>query len=653
VPPNSAARSTPWSRTNVPLLTLVVVAAGLSLSLCALGPPAQQRLEALVRKCARASGVVLLALAVVTFVACGCVALLVHEPVPVIHDEFSYLLMSNTFASGRIAMPPPPHPEFFETFHVIVHPTYASKYFPGQGLFLAAGELLTGHPIVGVWLSAALACAATAWMLQAWVGRAAGLLGGGLMVLQVGVFSYWTQTYWGGMVPALGGALFFGAARRLCRAVTWQSSWWLALGMVLVGVTRPVEGALVVIPFSLLILARLAKRPSRRPLRRLAPLLVTIPAVLVPAASAILAYNATITGSAWISPYQLHERQYQEAPQFTALPKRAPIHYANDVLKKFYSGTEVALYESQRTISGILSGAVTKLRAWWQFYCGLVLTLPLVLPLLLRAGWIRYLQTAVGLVLIVAVIHGVGRTPTGGTIVIAAVAAQIAILWIVTTDVWGRVAIGTSIGLIVFELTLVKWFQPHYFAPATSLIVYLQTRGLLVLWRPTSPREGSDSRLGPIVTWARNVVICVPVMCAVLVTADVAGRARGNRSGDRIGAQAFVLERDEWGRQRSEIRKRLAQGPGSHLIFVRYDPDHNPLVEWVFNDADLLRSKVIWARDLGTARNRLLIELFADRQIWMLHADATPARLAIYAEARDSLSCASHRHVDVFASGGS
>src|SRR5205814_1319872 len=106
---------------------------------------------------------------IATFLGGIAVAAILHEPVPRIHDEFSYVLMSNTFSAGHVSNPAPPLSEFFDTFHVLVNPIYVSKYFPVQGALLAIGEKLTGHPAVGVWLSAALACAATCWMLQAWV----------------------------------------------------------------------------------------------------------------------------------------------------------------------------------------------------------------------------------------------------------------------------------------------------------------------------------------------------------------------------------------------------------------------------------------------------------------------------------------------------
>src|SRR5688572_7418795 len=63
-------------------------------------------------------------------------------PQPVVHDEFSYLFMADTFALGRFANPTHQFAEFFQTFHIIHYDgVYASKYFPGLGLQLLVGKL--------------------------------------------------------------------------------------------------------------------------------------------------------------------------------------------------------------------------------------------------------------------------------------------------------------------------------------------------------------------------------------------------------------------------------------------------------------------------------------------------------------------------------
>lgn len=295
-------------------------------------------------------------------------------PLPAVHDEFSYLLAGDTFAHGKLANPTHPMWIHFETFHVNQRPSYVSMYYPAQGLFLAAGQVLFGHPYWGVWLSTGLMCAAICWMLQGWFPPVWALLGGCLAVIRLGTFSYWMNSYWGGSVAALGGALVLGALPRIKRHQRPIDAVLMGLGFALLANSRPYEGLFFSVPIlgAIVIWMFGRKAPSIRivVIRIVAPLLLLFAATLV----FMGYYFWRTTGSPFRTPYSVNAAIYRPVPLFpwqgvTNIPK-----YRNIEMRNFYGGWVTEQYDFARSHPILL--LLTKAWATWSFYFGPLLTLP-------------------------------------------------------------------------------------------------------------------------------------------------------------------------------------------------------------------------------------------------------------------------------------
>jgi len=267
-------------------------------------------------------------------------------PYPGIHDEFSYLLMADTFAHGHLANPPHPLWKSFETFHVLFYPAYASKYPPSQGIALALGQLV-GHPWIGVLASAALMAAAFVWMLQAWMPARWAFFAGILAAIKLCVACYWINSYWGGAMAAIGGAMVLGVFGRLRRRASLNLGVLLALGAAILINSRPYESVFFCIPVVLALLLWANRWWKREDLRRAAFRKVVFPAtsILFVALFCMGFYNWRLTGNPLDPPYAYAPRSLHRGAMFLWEKPKPAGHYDNAQFEAFYNEYEIGNYD--------------------------------------------------------------------------------------------------------------------------------------------------------------------------------------------------------------------------------------------------------------------------------------------------------------------
>jgi len=549
------------------------------------------------------------------------VALLPWLPVPQpkVHDEFSYLLAGDTFAHGRLANPPHPLWIFFDTFHVIQHPTYASMYPPAQGMALAIGKML-GQPWIGVGLSVTAMCMAFTWMLQGWVPPEWALLGGVLVWMRFGVFSYWMNSFWGGAVAAIGAALVLGALPRIWDQQLARDAIVFGVGAGILAISRPLEGAIFFIPFGAALLwwALRLNVPTRGAAMR--RLVLPIAAILACTAGFIGFYNWRVTGSPVVFPHFIEQREITTAI-FLWQHDKPPIPYANPQFDDFYHNFLPSLYQA--------SWDAAKGQWWykstdfWEFFLGPALSIPfLALPWVLigprnRSLLVQAALSAVGLWVIVYY-HAHYAAPLMATVFVLMMQCMQVLRRL---RIFGR-AVGIALTRLIVLFSLL--IGPIYFAHSViaqpnALFEWSHRHSVLALGIPLLGllllRAGFSLARRPVAPWRA----CLSAGCELLlVLAIVLQLCEMQRN---LYADAFPYVDDLNEPFRKPVERQLAALPGEHLVLVRYSKDHNSGEEYVYNEADIDHSKTVWAREIPGMDLGPLFNYFRNRDVWIYEPD--------------------------------
>lgn len=241
------------------------------------------------------------------------------HPLPVVQDEFAYVLQARIFASGRWTAPSPPLPQFFEQAHVLVVPALAAKYPPGYSFVLAVGALVRWLPLVPLLLAGA-----TAALLFVLARRAAG-----------GAIALLTWVLWlsSPMVQRFAAGYYSESLTTVCWLAGWlallewrstgRTRWLLVLALVtgLGAISRPLTMLAYAVPIGVVVLGDTFRSGRWRPLLAAMGTGMLVLAILP-------LWSARTTGHWNVSPVALYTRQYMpwDVPGFgynATAPERA------------------------------------------------------------------------------------------------------------------------------------------------------------------------------------------------------------------------------------------------------------------------------------------------------------------------------------------
>ncbi len=515
-------------------------------------------------------------------------------PAPSMHDDFGNLLVASTLLEGRLSNPVPDAWESMETFHVVFQPSYASKYPIGLGFMLAVGKLVFGTFAAGLWLCAGLASAAIAWMIAAHFPRRWAMASGLVTATHPFWQNGWSQEFTNGWLAVTGTAIVLGGLLRIrrrfrrpsttrklvnseanslacasryvssepcdrpCKEKGYEGSLtgMVGLGCVIALFSRPFEGGLVCGLLGLYFLPALMRRNVYLDRRFWK---AALPGALILASGICLqlVINRSITGQVTQLPYQLHESQYGVAPVLIWQKPHEPTighRFAEQVV--FHHGWSMNAYNQTASFTGYFD-MLHRRKVFLVNHWGQMLACAPLGLLFLRPERRRF----IGLI---------------GLLLIA-----------------------------ILVINCIPWAVPQYVSPLIPIAIFIGcsvSRGFI-------KRVGSSLRISnrPIrLEYAAFIFVLLLNAFGVLSIAY----ARSSRS------EGWEVS---WAEKRVEIIRQLESRPQQDLVFVRY-PANFDIVnsEWVFNDADIENTPVLWVRWGTTELNQRVTLAYPNRKVWLL-----------------------------------
>ena len=324
---------------------------------------------------------------------------------PAYHDEYSYLFQARTFLAGRVSFPSHVAARLFDQMHVLNEGEFASRYFPGAGLWMAPFEA-AGHPYWGHWLAGAICAVLMFWIARELAGDAAGSIAGLLTALSPGM-ALFSNLLLAHHPTLVGLGVFVLGFLRMVRSASWGWGLVSGTGLAFAMICRPMTAAGIALPFGIWFLywclsslqvrrraggtnsLRIGARPPVGRNVLSCAVALTLPLVLTLAS--LFPYNEAITGNGWLTPYSQYTSLHTPSHAYGFHNvERGQQHQGPRVIENYDKWAE------NLTAALAVANAGTRWEASWKWTLGI---LPLTLGLCGGLVLWRRLPTGTWLVL--------------------------------------------------------------------------------------------------------------------------------------------------------------------------------------------------------------------------------------------------------------